>query len=154
MTVEAACDDFYTNEFDAVKSVLTPSDISKRLVRRLSEKGFCLVLATNPLFPACAVTTRLRWAGLEPKDFQLITHYSNSSYCKPNPEYYREIFSKIGKAPEQCFMAGNNPLEDMAAGDLGCETFLVTDCLENESGADISMHRRGSLAELEDYLSK
>jgi len=147
--VEAACDDFYTNDFDAVKSVMKPTDISKRLVRSLQSRGYGVVLATNPMFPACAVATRLRWIGLVPEDFLLVTHYANSTYCKPNPGYYREILMKIGKEPEQCLMAGNNPVEDMSAGDLGFSTFLVTDCLENEAGVDISAFRQGSLAELE-----
>ena len=150
--IEAACDSFYENEFNLVKTVMEPSEIPKRLVHALIARGYHVVLATNPLFPACAVTTRLGWIGLEPRDFQLITHYANSTYCKPNPGYYREIFTKTGKAPEQCLMAGNNPAEDMVAGTLGCETFLVTDCLENEAGMDITAFRRGTLAELETYL--
>ena len=149
---EAACDDFYSNEFDAVKSVLHPGDISARLVRSIKAKGYSVVLATNPLFPACAVTTRLGWAGLTPDDFMLVTHYSNSTFCKPNPDYYREVFKKIGKEPQQCLMTGNNPVEDMCAGSLGAETFLVTDFLENETGADISGYRSGTLAELEEFL--
>jgi len=151
-SVEATCDRFYTNEFDSVKSVLIPNAIAQRLVHAMAAKGYGVVLATNPLFPSCAVTTRLRWFGLEPEDFQLVTHYTNSSYCKPNPGYYQEVFSKIGKTPEQCLMAGNNPAEDMSVGALGTETFLVTDCLENEAGVDITAFRQGTLAELESYL--
>ena len=151
--VEAACDAFYSNEFNAVKSILAPNDVSKRLVRTMASKGYNVVLATNPLFPECAVESRLGWVGLQLGDFQLITHYKNSTYCKPNPGYFREIFAKIEKTPEKCLMAGNNPTEDMAAGDLGTETFLVTDCLENESGADVTMFRQGTLAELEAYLT-
>ena len=150
--VEAACDKFYTTEFDGVKSVLRPSGISTRLVRELSDRGFTVVLATNPLFPACAVTTRLNWIDLKPDDFRHITHYSNSTYCKPNPGYFNEILAEIKKAPEQCLMAGNHPVEDMGAGKLGMETFLVTDCLENEANVDISSFRRGTLAELEEHL--
>jgi len=152
--VEDACDSFYINEFDSVKSIVRPNHISKRLVRSLAARGYAVVLATNPLFPECAVKTRLNWIGLEPRDFRLITHYANSSFSKPNPEYYREILKKINKTPEQCFMAGNNAREDMCAGDLGIETFLVTDCLENESGVDINAFRRGTLAELERYLEE
>ena len=152
-TVEGACDDFYTNEFDSVKSVLIPTDVSKRLIRSLQSRGYGVVLATNPLFPACAVTTRLAWIGLAPEDFLLITHYSNSTYCKPNPGYFREILGKIGKTPEQCLMAGNNPVEDMSAEALGIAAFLVTDCLENETGADISAFRQGTLTELEASLA-
>jgi hypothetical protein len=49
-------------------------------------------------------------------------------------------------------MVGNTPAEDMCAGALGAETYLVTDCLEDETGADITAFRHGTLAELEEYL--
>jgi len=150
--VERACDRFYQNRFNVIKSVMEPNEVSKRIVQAMASKGYTVVLATNPLFPACAVTTRLGWVGLQPQDFSLVTHYMNSRYCKPNPEYYREIFEKINKKPEQCIMIGNNVDEDMSVGLLGAETYLVTDYLENESNSDISAYRHGSLTELEAYL--
>lgn len=151
--IEEACDRFYVTEFDSVKSVMIPNEVSKQLVRTLSCRGFTVVLATNPLFPACAVTTRLNWIGLAPDDFKLITHYDNSVYCKPSSDYFLDVLSKTGKTPGQCLMAGNNPVEDMGAAELGIEVFLVTDCLENEAGVDISAYQRGSLAELEAHLT-
>jgi len=151
--VEAACDSFYSNEFNRVKAVLSPSHIPQRLVRAMASKGYDVVLATNPLFPLCAVESRLGWTGLEVGDFLLVTHYANSSFCKPNHGYYREVFDKIGKTPQQCLMVGNNPAEDMCVGALGAETFLVTDSLENEAGLDISVFRHGSLADCEEYLN-
>jgi FMN phosphatase YigB (HAD superfamily) len=150
--VEASCDAFYANEFDVIKSIITPTDIPKRLVHAMKAKRYNLVLATNPLFPACAVETRLGWIGLKPQDFSLVTNYSNSTYCKPNPGFYREVLKKINKQPRQCLMAGNSPVEDMSAESLGIESFLVTDYLENETGADITGFRQGSLEELERFL--
>lgn len=156
-SVEAACDAFYaSSEFDSVKSIMNNADMElpRRLVRGLTARGFTLVLATNPLFPECAIATRLGWVGLSLSDFQLVTHYNNSTYCKPNLGYYREILNKIGKEPRQCLMAGNSPLEDMCAGELGAETFLVNECIDNESGIDISGFRSGTLADLEAYFLK
>ena len=150
--IEAACDKFYTQEFDVVKLTATPNSRAKRLVPKMRSKGYTLVLATNPLFPACAVETRLKWIDVKPQDFLLITHYANSTYCKPNLGYYQEIFTKIGKTPQQCLMVGNNPVEDMIVAELGTQTFLVTDCLENEGEVDITTFRHGTLAELEEYL--
>jgi FMN phosphatase YigB (HAD superfamily) len=118
----------------------------------MAKKGYCVVLATNPLFPPCAVDSRLKWIDLSAQDFRLVTHYRNSSFCKPNLAYYREIFSNIGKTPQQCIMVGNNPVEDMCVGELGTETFLVTDFMENEAGVDITPFRRGSIEELEEFL--
>jgi len=152
-SVESACDRFYTNEFNTVKSVVTPSDIPERLVRTMASKGYGIVLATNPMFPECAVESRLAWTGLEIRDFQLVTHYANSTFCKPNPGYYREILAKIKKTPQQCLMVGNNPAEDMSAGLLGIETFLVTGYMENEANMDITAFRRGTLADLEAFLT-
>jgi len=150
--VEDASDRFYVNEFNIARSVMKPNDISKRLVKTMISKGYKIVLATNPLFPLNAVATRLGWAELTPEDFILVTHYANSTYCKPNIKYYQEILEKIDKKPEQCIMVGNNASEDMCAGALGIKTFLVTDYLENESGMDISVFQHGSLDELEAYL--
>jgi len=151
-TVEAACDSFYTNEFNTVKSIIDYSDIPKRLVRGLAQKGYKIALATNPLFPKCAVESRLGWIGLAASDFIHITHYSNSKFCKPHLGYYKEILQEIGKTPEQCIMVGNNPSEDMIPREIGMETYLVTDYMENESDTDITTYRKGTLAEMETTL--
>ena len=151
--VEAACDSFYTNEFDTVKSILNHSDIPTRIIQNLKRKGYHLVLATNPLFPLCAILTRLTWVDIDPSCFSLITHYSNSKYCKPNLDYYKEILTKIGKDSQECMMIGNNPAEDMIAADLGMKVFLVTDYMEDDTNIDITKYRRGSLVELEATLS-
>ena len=150
--VEAACDGFYTSDFNEVKSVVEYSEIPGRLVRKMKDKGYTLVLATNPLFPECGVFTRLEWGEIDKDAFSLITHYGNSSYCKPNLGYYKEILEKIGKESKECLMVGNSPAEDMIASELGIHTFLVTDYLENEAGKDITEFKRGSLVELEQSL--
>jgi len=151
-SVELACDEFYTTEFDTVRSIVAPNEVSSSLVRSLRDKGYTVVLATNPLFPSCAVSTRLGWIGLTQEDFLLTTHYENSTFSKPNLKYFEEIYTKIQKAPEQCLMVGNNPVDDMSAAKTGAEVFLVTDFMENETGVDIAAFRHGTFAELEEYL--
>ncbi len=151
LEVERACDAFYSNEFDAVKTVMRPTDIPRRMIRSLAARGFTVALATNPLFPACAVITRLAWVGLTPDDFSFISDYYNSTTCKPNLDYYRSILSAIGKQPEQCLMAGNNVNEDICAGALGIKTFLVNDFTETDGGTAAPDYQ-GSLAELEVFF--
>jgi len=155
-TVEARCDEFYKKDFDEVKSVLAegstdPNNISKQIVHEMANKGYELVLATNPLFPECAVKTRLNWIGLKPENFSLITHYSNSMFCKPNLGYYNEILSKINKQPEQCLMVGNNPAEDMCVSELGMDVFLINEYVENEAGLDISEFKQGKLEQFYEW---
>ena len=139
--------DFYANEFKKVKSVMQPTEISKMLIKTLKDKGYRLILATNPLFPIEAVVERMSWVGLKADDFEYITSYENSSYCKPNPKYFAEILEKLNLKAEDCLMVGNNTVEDMAAQDVGIKTFLVTDALENEKNIDISVFDNGSLEE-------
>lgn len=86
--------------------------------------------------------------GLGPQDFALVTTYENSRFCKPNPAYYQDILRQAGKTPQQCMMVGNNPLEDMAAGQLGLALFLVTGHLENPKNLDISPYPQGDFPAL------
>ena len=136
---------FYTTEFDAVKEIAAPSPLAREIVDTLRGKGYDLILATNPLFPAEGVRTRLSWIGLAPEDFSLVTTYDNSTFCKPFPGYYQEILQKTGKTPAQCRMVGNNPLDDMSAAKLGLDVYLVTDYIENEKGLPIDGFPQGSL---------
>lgn len=150
---EAACDNFYQNEFEEVKSIAEYTDISANLVRDAADKGYLVALATNPLFPLCAVETRLSWIGLTASDFAHVTHYGNSTFCKPNPEYYREVLRAIKREPQECLMIGNNPAEDMVACSLGMEGFLVSGHVEGEFDSDNTPFKQGTLDELAAHLS-
>lgn len=143
---------FYKNEFQQVSSTCGCDARAARLIAKLKDKGFRLVLATNPLFPAVATQSRIRWAGLNEADFELVTTYENSSFCKPNLKYYEEIVNKLGLDPAQCLMVGNDVGEDMIAGKLGMKTFLLTDCLINRVQADIDAYPHGSFEALEAYI--
>ena len=144
--------EFYANEFQKAQSVCGFSPESKEIVEKLKKAGYNVVLATNPIFPAIATQSRIRWAGLEPEDFQLYTTYENASFCKPNPKYYEEILTKLGLDPKECLMVGNDVTEDGAAKALGMDVFFLTDCLINKEEKDISGEPHGSFAELEAYL--
>ena len=101
-----------------------------------------------------ATTQRIRWAGLDPADFETVTTYENSRFCKPDPRYYREILNNAGLAPEECIMVGNDVREDMAAQTLGMQVFLLTDCLLHAEGKDLSRWPRGGFKELRKYLEE
>lgn len=138
-------DRFYAEEFHGAKAATGENPLARKAVDGLKAKGFDLVLATNPLFPAVGVATRLSWVGLKPEDFSAVTSYEGYSYCKPNPDYYRELLTHLGKRPEQCLMVGNDASEDaLAAGQAGMECYLITDCLENPGGVDIKGFQKGS----------
>lgn len=150
--LEDVLDEFYRVEFESVRSILTMQAERKSWIEMLRKKGYGVVLATNPIFPAVAIETRMRWVGLCPEDFDYVTTYENSRHSKPNPDYYRDILAQIGKKGEECLMVGNNPIEDMAALEVGLEGYLVTDCIENPDGVPIDRYRHGTFAEAEAFL--
>lgn len=153
MALESILDDFYTREFDGVRAVMEADVDRSGLIRGLRRKGYYLILATNPVFPASAIQTRLSWVGLAASDFEYVTAYENSRRSKPNPGYYQDILSHTGRRAEECLMIGNNPVDDMPARELGMEVRLVTDCIENPKGLSINGYPHGTFAELEEILN-
>lgn len=143
---------YYHNEFQNVRHVCGFDPEAGKTIKKLKEMGYRLVLATNPLFPAIATQSRAKWAGLDIENFELITTYENSSFCKPNPDYYRQILDTIGAKPEDCLMVGNDVQEDMIASQLGMKVFLLTACLINKQGEDISRYPRGGFPELLEFV--
>lgn len=147
-------DEFYEKEFQKAKSVCGYNPKSAETVRKVKEMGLRTVLATNPIFPHNATESRIRWAGLEPEDFELYTTYENTGFCKPNPDYYKDIIKRIGVNANECLMVGNDVTEDMIAKSIGMKVFLLTDCLINRSGKDISEYPNGDFDRLIDFIKE
>ena len=121
--------------------------------QKLKEKGITVGLATNPIFPAIATESRIRWAGLDPEDFAFYTTYENIGLCKPNPDYYREAAARAGVSPEECLMVGNDIEEDMVACEkAGMRGFLLTDCLIDRKGTGAGEWPNGGFCELASYI--
>ena len=116
---------FYETEYQKVRHVCGFDPLAAPTVRSIREMGYRVILATNPLFPAIATHSRIRWAGLEPGDFELITTFENSGSAKPNLAYFREVLSRLDLKPEECLMVGNDVTEDMVAGELGMQVFFL-----------------------------
>lgn len=147
-------DEFYRTDFQNVKEVCGFDSMAAQTVRGLRERGVKVALATNPIFPAIATESRMKWAGLSPDDFETYTTYENIGCSKPSLEYFRQVADRLGVAPEECVMVGNDVDDDMVAQKLGMKVFLLTDCLINKSGADISVYPNGGFEELNHYLDK
>lgn len=118
---------FYSNEFKLVKDCTRIEQRAVEAVRELGRKGYRLILATNPMFPAIATDQRIEWAGLCPGDFEYVSYYENSRWCKPSLGYFEEILKKKALKAEECYIIGNDIIEDMCAVKLGFKGFLVLD---------------------------
>lgn len=145
-------DAFYREDFDKVREVCGSNPQARRVIDLLKQKGIRVALATNPIFPAIATRKRIDWAGLAPEDFELYTTYENSRYCKPNPQYYKEIINQLGAKPEECLMVGNDVGDDMVAEKLGMKVFLLTDCLINKTDINVSEYPNGNFDDLIEYI--
>ena len=108
--------------------------------------------AAQTVSPAVATESRIRWAGLRPEDFVLYTTYENSRFCKPNPAYYQALLDQLGLAAEECLMVGNDAEEDTAAQETGMPVFLLTDCLINRKGRDLSPYPQGGFSQLLEFV--
>lgn len=144
---------FYENEFQEIGSRIRPVEEAVQVVRMLRKRGYRVLLATNPLFPRIATVSRIRWAGLAPEDFDWITTYENSRFCKPSLAYYEDVLSAAGRRAENCLMVGNDTDDDMSAGQLGMQTYLVTDHLVDLKGYKAEPFTHGSLKEFVKWAS-
>lgn len=145
-------DEFYQTDFQKIKDVCGFAPQAATMISKIKEKGLRVALAINPLFPTVATESRIRWAGLNPNDFEFFTTYETSTYSKPNLEYYKELLKKLCLTPEECVMIGNDVEDDMVVTNLGMKAFLLTDCMINKRGTDISAYPHGSFAELISYI--
>lgn len=145
-------DEFYAEEFEKLKACCGYSPKADGIVKMLKTKGKRVILATNPLFPAVATDMRIKWAGLDKSDFEAVTTFENSCYCKPNLDYYKALLEQIGEEAQNCLMVGNDVGEDMIARELGMKVFLLDDCILNPKGLDISDIPHGGFDELEKFL--
>ena len=152
ISLEPEFEKFYQSAFRQAKASTNAGELTKQVIQKAKEKGFTIVIATNPLFPMVATHERIAWAGFSPEDVFYITTYETSSYCKPNLDYYREILAKIGKDPSECMMVGNDVKEDMVVAELGMKRYLITDCLINTNNEDITEIPQGSLEDFLTYL--
>lgn len=128
--VKEVLEKFYANEFfTKLKKCSTENNLAKVAVNLAKKNGRKVVLATNPVFPIDALV-RLKWTGLDIDDFDYVTHYSNSSFSKPNPKYYLDLCKKLNVEPKDCLMIGNDERQDIfAASSAGMNCYLVTDYL-------------------------
>ena len=66
-------DEFYRTDFQKISEVCGNTPKAAEVTRIAKNLGFRVALATNPLFPIIAIESRIKWTGLDPKDFEVFT---------------------------------------------------------------------------------
>jgi FMN phosphatase YigB (HAD superfamily) len=141
---------FYENDFDKARAACGFDPAAAPALRACREMGLRVCVATSPLFPRIATYKRLQWAGLDPAEVEFFTTYEDCHYCKPSLGYYREVTARLGLAPEECLMVGNDVREDVVASTaFGMHSFLLlNDYLLNKDNADITAFPRGNFDDM------
>jgi len=144
-------DRFYEEGFPKLRQFTSPRPEARRLVERLLADDYRVVIATNPLFPRRAVQHRLDWAGVGDLPLTFLTTYENSHFCKPNPDYYREILGKLDCEPDEAIMIGDSLENDiLPAEKIGLCTYWIHD------GSSETAHSgfRGTLADCAAWVTE
>lgn len=122
--------DFYKKDFKQTLITVGENKIAKEIVDFCKENFEFVVLSTNPLFPLTATRQRMEKVGLKEEDFDFITAYENSSFCKPNPNYFISLLKKFNLKGDEVLVIGNNDYEDgECAYKAGIKCILVGDNL-------------------------
>lgn len=152
--LEPVIEDFYATKFSRLKRAVSTSPHARRAVQAAVDRDMRIVLATNPVFPEIAIRERMDWAGVGDLPWELVTSYEEMHFCKPHPEYYREIAERLQLQPRECLVVGNDATEDLAAAVTGMYTCLATDCLIEPENKGYRADWTGTLAELASQLER
>lgn len=153
--MEMVFEGFYRNQFYQLRERTEIRPFAPQLVQYCQEQNLDVVVATNPLFPLIAIEARLDWAGLpvDQHNFALVTAYENMHAAKPQPAYYTEILAKIGCAPHEALMVGNDWEADiLPAHSVGIHTFWLS--LNGDApGEDFGVPYGRTLQEFHTFLT-
>lgn len=152
VAARSIANDFYEEGFAKVGEGFAGHPAVARILAKLHEKGYPLVLTTMPMFPRRAVEHRLAWAGADATMFARITTYDNSRSVKPRQSYYAENLAAMGLSGEDVLMVGNNTQEDLAFMELGADAYLVTNWVLNPIDFDLSQVKHGTIDQLEEWV--
>src|SRR5688500_1359284 len=113
-------------------------------------RGFRVAIATDPFFPRKATHQRVRWAGLDPDGFELISTFDHFHFSKTHPAYYAEVLGRLGWPDGPVLMVGNDVTRDLIpAHRLGLATYLIDG--ESASSPEF-VAGRGKPADLRPWL--
>ncbi len=122
---DAVLNRFYAEVFPTLRKGMGPKSGAIEAVETALRLGLKVAIATNPIFPMSAIKERMRWAGLDRLDVQVVTAYENMQATKPHAAYYQQTAELLGVDPQECVMVGDDRVLDMSAADIGMRTFYV-----------------------------
>jgi FMN phosphatase YigB (HAD superfamily) len=143
-------DEYYDNVFPTLVKHTKQKPAAVPLIDWALSCGFRVAIATDPFFPRRATYHRVRWAGLDPEQLELISTFENFHFSKTHPAYYAEVLGRLGWPDGPVLMVGNDVQRDlMPAHRLGLKTYLIDAESASSPGFETG---RGKLADLRPWL--
>lgn len=155
--IQEAFETYFSQEYPKLQMVTQKRPEAVELVNHAINRGYNVVIATNPLFPQTAIYQRLNWAGLSPDQipFGLITTLDNFHFAKPNPAYYAEILALLGWPDTPAIMVGDDLDRDITPSrKLGLQAIWAHTNGSPQSviGGDCERTKPSALLKLQDIL--
>jgi FMN phosphatase YigB (HAD superfamily) len=142
---------FYDEVFPTLSGVTTPKPEAKPFIDWAFSQGFRIAIATDPLFPRKATHHRLRWAGFDPEQFEIVSSFDHFHFTKTYPAYYAEVLGRMGWPDGHVLMVGNDMDRDIRPAQmLGLATYHVDDESASSSGPETGVH--GKLVDLRRWI--
>ena len=144
---------FYATSYRGLRSLVRPRPGTRETIQAMLDAGLSVVIATNPIFVHTAVAQRLEWAGVSDLSLALVTSSENMHAAKPSPQYYQEILDRVGCAPDESVMIGDDFINDIQpASRLGMHTYWVN--LNTTTPPNFDPRARGELHHFYTWLVK
>ena len=150
-TLETEIGKFYDEIFPTLQPITAKNTSAQAFIGWAKQRGYRLVVATDPLLPRKATHHRVRWAGFDPGEFDLISVFEDFHFSKSFPAYYAEVLGRLGWQEGPVLMVGNDMERDiLPAKRLGLPTFFLDEDPGSGSGPDAGL--RGSMHDLRRFL--
>ena len=148
--LDGILEDFYDKIFPHIEAKTDRRPDAVPLIDWMFSKGYRVAIATDPLFPRKATNHRLRWAGFDPDQFEIVSSFEDFHFSKTHTAYYAEVLGRLGWPEGPVLMIGNDVERDlMPAHRLGLRTYFV----DGDFGSSPEFEAgRGKLADLRPWL--
>ena len=143
-------EEFYDEVFPTLREHTQQKPDAVPLIEWALSCGYRVAIATDPLFPRKATYHRVRWAGLDPEQIELISTFEDFHFSKIHPAYYAEVLGRLGWPEGAVLMVGNEVRRDLIpANQLGLATYFIDGEPASSPGFEAG---RGKLADLRPWL--
>jgi FMN phosphatase YigB (HAD superfamily) len=139
--ISATIENFYDHIFPTLSAVTTLRPDAKPFVDWAFSQGYRIAIATDPIFPRKATYHRLRWAGFEPEQFEIVSSFEHFHFSKTYPAYYAEVLGRMGWPEGPVLMVGNDMERDIRPAQLlGLATYHVDGKPASSFGLETGEH--------------